>query len=165
MKQEIRRILIVDDEAEICQIVARILRHENFEVEVANNGNAGLEILRAREFHMVLCDIKMPQMDGLELLRHANADGIMSPFVFITGYSDRRILVEAVRCGAIDFVDKPFNNEEIIEVAYRATEIGYRKRRMFTEIQTENPALMENLKKDEKVISLLRISKRKRYGE
>lgn len=107
------RILIVDDEAPIRQGCAKILAEEGAHVEIAEDGRVGLEKAKASAFDLALIDLKMPQMDGMELLRHL---GELDPDlvkIVITGYATLETAIEAVQKGAYDYLPKPFTPNEL----------------------------------------------------
>lgn len=162
---EIRRILIVDDEPEIREILSHVMEKFNIGSDVAENGLVALEKLKNNVYHAVLSDIFMPVMSGLECLAKAQAEGINTPFVFITGFEDRERMLQAIRLGALDFIGKPFNNDIVTDVTTRAIEVGARRKQIYSEIKESNLNLYEKIKKDERIISLMRAhNNKKRVG-
>lgn len=159
---ELRRVLVVDDEPSILQAISRVLNRENIEVEVAENSRAALELIETKKFQTVICDIMMPEMTGLEFFANVQVNGITTPFVFLTGYGDKMRMLEAIRLGATDFIAKPFDNSELLEVVYRVLDIGMRRNRIFKQIENENLALYETIKRDERMIALMRINNNKK---
>jgi DNA-binding NtrC family response regulator len=101
------RILIVDDERSIRSTLREILEFENYEVDEAADGAEGLEKLKTTAYDMVLCDIKMPKLDGLEVLEQGLAARPDTTFIMISGHGDIDTAVEATRKGAYDFLQKP----------------------------------------------------------
>ncbi|MEO6832946.1 MAG: sigma-54 dependent transcriptional regulator [Chitinophagaceae bacterium] len=100
-------ILIIDDEPAIRKALKEILTFEGFEIQEASNGIDGLKKLKESEFDCVLCDIKMPKMDGLEVLAAAREAKPDLPFILISGHGTIETAVEAVKNGAYDFISKP----------------------------------------------------------
>jgi len=100
------RILIIDDEAPIRRTLKEILGFEKYSVEEAENGNIGIEKLKNEQFDLVLCDIKMPEKDGMEVLSEA-MEFTDTPFVMISGHGTIDTAVEAIKLGAFDFIAKP----------------------------------------------------------
>jgi two-component system nitrogen regulation response regulator NtrX len=101
------KILIIDDERAIRSTLSEILQHEGYKVELAENGEEGLAKFNSTVFDVVLCDIKMPKMDGMEFLeksRQANPD---VPLIMISGHGTIETAVEAVKKGAFDYISKP----------------------------------------------------------
>ena len=108
------QILIVDDEKSIRSTLREILEYEKFKVEEAKDGEEGLELLRHGSYDLVLCDIKMPKMDGLELLQKAMEEGIDSPFIMISAHGTIDSAVEATKKGAFDFLQKPLDLNRLL---------------------------------------------------
>ena len=103
------KILIIEDEEPIRRVLKRILEDENkaFVIDEAEDGKAGIDALTAGEYDLVLCDIKMPKKDGLEVLQEAKSQGILTPFIVLTGHGNIQTAVEAMKMGAYDFIPKP----------------------------------------------------------
>ncbi len=101
------KILVVDDEKSIRDVLSDIFKEEGYEVIVAGDGEKGLECLKAEKINLVLCDIKMPKMDGMELLSSAFEEGIEVPFIMISARGTIDTAVEATKKGAYDFIQKP----------------------------------------------------------
>ncbi len=101
------RLLVIDDEAAIRESLREILSLENYEVVTAVDGIDGLEKLKKGGFDVTLCDIKMPKMDGIEVLEQAMAAGVETQFIMISGHATVDTAVEATRKGAYDFIEKP----------------------------------------------------------
>lgn len=152
-----RSILIVEDESDIRSILKEILSDEGFEVCEAKDGQEGLEHLRSRTFDMVISDIRMPKMDGLEFLQHSRGLHLTVPFVFLTAFNDSDNTAEALRLGAFDFIRKPFNHNHVVAVAYRALDAGHRMKLIKQEIAQLDEKSRTVIEKNEKLISLLRV--------
>ena len=116
------KILIVDDEEVIRSTLKDILEYEDYETEEAANGNEGLEMILANDYDVVLCDIKMPGMDGLELLGKAMAAKPETPFIMISGHGTIETAVEATKKGAYDFIQKPPDLNRFLITVRNATE-------------------------------------------
>jgi len=101
------KILIIDDEQSIRSTLREILEYEKYEVSEAKNGEEGLKILSKEKFDAALCDIKMPKMDGIEVLDKAMEQGIDTPFVMISAHGTIETAVDATKKGAYDFIQKP----------------------------------------------------------
>ncbi|MCB0741292.1 MAG: sigma-54-dependent Fis family transcriptional regulator, partial [Chitinophagaceae bacterium] len=100
-------ILIIDDEKAIRKTLTEILSFEGYEIDEAENGEEGLKKFKAKTFDLVLCDIKMPKMDGLEFLQKAGEINADIPIILISGHGDIETAVEAVKKGAYDYISKP----------------------------------------------------------
>jgi DNA-binding NtrC family response regulator len=103
------KILVVEDDIKIRSILKEILEEKEHEVEEAADGQEGLKKLEQGNFDLCLCDIKMPKMDGLEVLEKAKRNGIATNFIIISAHGTIDIAVEAVKKGAFDFLQKPFD--------------------------------------------------------
>ncbi len=102
-----KRILVVDDEKSIRASLSDILSFEGYEVDQAENGEVGYKQLKNYNYDLVLCDIKMPKMDGLDLLQKSIEDEMDVPFVMISGHGNIDTAVEAIKQGAFDYIAKP----------------------------------------------------------
>ncbi len=103
------QILLIEDEEPIRRVLVKILAEEDasYEVTEAENGEAGLNALKKKNFDLVLCDIKMPKMDGIEVLQEANSLDLNVPFIMLTGHGNIETAVGAMKLGAYDFIPKP----------------------------------------------------------
>ena len=103
------KILIIEDEEPIRRVLERILLEENehFSIDQAEDGEKGLTTLLAEDYDLILCDIKMPNKDGLEVLQVAKSKGVLTPFIMLTGHGNIQTAVEAMKIGAYDFIPKP----------------------------------------------------------
>ena len=117
-----RRILVVDDEARICEAVKRALERTGYQVETRQSALEALEMLRKGALDMVICDIKMPEMDGMSLLERIKEHDPNIPVLMITGYASIESAVEAVRKGAQEYIPKPFSPAQIRFLVERAFE-------------------------------------------
>ena len=103
------KILIIEDEEPIRRVLVKILTEENsaFILSEAVDGKQGIKLINDEEFDLILCDIKMPKMDGLEVLEQAKKSGISTPFIMLTGHGNVETAVHAMKVGAYDFIPKP----------------------------------------------------------
>jgi two-component system nitrogen regulation response regulator NtrX len=101
------RILIIDDEKAIRNTLKEILEFENYKVDQAEDGPAGLDLLIQQKYDVVLCDIRMPKMDGLEVLTRAQAMGTDAAFIMVSAHGNIETAVDATKKGAYDFLSKP----------------------------------------------------------
>jgi two-component system OmpR family response regulator len=109
-----RRILVVDDEPSIVDSVATSLRYEGFEVEEASTGRSALAIAQERTPDLVVLDIMLPDLDGLEVTRRLRADGIRVPILFLTARDGLDDKLTGLTVGGDDYVTKPFSLAEVI---------------------------------------------------
>lgn len=115
-------ILVVDDEPNYLIILTEILRDEGFEVFAAENGEKALEIVRTADLDLVLTDMQMPVMGGMELLRQVKTINNNLPVIMLTAYGEVEKAVAAMRDGAFNYLTKPFKNDELIANIKKAVE-------------------------------------------
>jgi len=116
------KALVVDDERDMRWLLAGLLRDQGFEVVEAEDGRAALEQIAREPPDVVLLDLRMPGLDGIQVLEQARAVDPHMPVVIVTAYGDLCSAVRAVRLGASDFLSKPFGNDEILFTIKRALE-------------------------------------------
>lgn len=116
------KILIIDDERSIRNSLKEILIDEGYDVEVAENGQQGCEMVDKEKYSVIFCDIKMPGMDGMEVLDRFAAMGVDSAVVMISGHGDIDTAVECIKKGAFDFIQKPLDLNRILITIKNATE-------------------------------------------
>jgi DNA-binding NtrC family response regulator len=116
------RILVVDDEMIVCESCKRILEEEGYEAETALSGKEAFEKMKEDPFDVVITDLKMPGIDGMEVLRTFRKDYPDSIIVMITGFSTVETAVEAMKLGAFDYIPKPFTPDEVAIVVKKAIE-------------------------------------------
>ncbi len=117
-----KRILIVDDEESFRHMLSVILIKEGYEVETSSNGEEGLQRAAASTFDQILCDIRMPRMDGLAFLREIKKTGAEATIIVMSAYGTVDIAIEAMKLGAYDYISKPFKPDEIILILRKAEE-------------------------------------------
>ena len=115
------KILIIDDERAIRSSLRDILEYENYNVEEAENAVKALEILKQQSFDVIFCDIKMPQMDGLEFLEKTKTS-VEAPIIMISGHGTIETAVEALKNGAYDFIEKPLDLNRLLVSVRNALE-------------------------------------------
>ena len=111
-----KTILIADDEPGIRSSLQKLLEFEGYRVVLAEDGQRALAILRDRAVDLVLLDIKMPGLDGLEVLSQVHRDQPQLPVVIISGHGSIQTAVEATRLGAYDFIEKPIDADRMLLV-------------------------------------------------
>jgi len=108
------KILVIDDERSIRNTLKDILGYEQYQVDLAEDGNQGLELIRKNEYDIVLCDIKMPGMDGIEVLEKIQDESADIPVVMISGHGNIDTAVESIKKGAYDFIEKPLDLNRLL---------------------------------------------------
>ncbi len=116
------RILVVDDEMIVCESCKRILEEERYEVETALSGKEAFDKMKANPFDIIITDLKMPGIDGMEVLKTFRKEYPDSIIIMITGFSTVETAVEAMKLGAFDYIPKPFTPDEVSIVVKRAIE-------------------------------------------
>ena len=115
-------ILVIDDEKSIRNTLQEIFEYENHKVELATNGPEGIEYFEKNEFDVVLCDIKMPEMDGIEVLERLLEKSRDIPVIMISGHGNIDTAVEAIKKGAYDFIEKPLDLNRLLVTVRNAIE-------------------------------------------
>jgi len=118
------QVLLIEDEESIRRVMSRILKEENdqYQITEAVDGKQGLDLLFKIQFDLVLCDIKMPKMDGIEVLKKANDEMLNIPFIMLTGHGNIETAVEAMKLGAYDFISKPPDLNRLLNSVRHAVE-------------------------------------------
>lgn len=121
-------LLIVEDESELREVIAESLAGLADDILQAADGQEGLDLVKKHEITAILSDINMPRKNGLELLRDIRFMGYDIPFVILSAYGDKEKVVEALRLGAFDFLNKPFNESVLTRVMEKALKHGEKLR-------------------------------------
>ncbi len=116
------KVLVVDDERAIRNVMKELLMDEGYQVEVAEDGAAALEKAEKDRFDVIFCDIKMPGMEGTEVLAKLVEEGIETPVVMISGHADIATAVDCMHKGAFDFIEKPLDLNRILVTIKNATD-------------------------------------------
>lgn len=141
------RILIIDDEESVIDVLQSFLKLKGFEVTTASDGKEGLNILQQEKFSLILTDLMMPDITGLDILKKANEINLNTPIILITAYGSIQSAVEAMKLGAFDYITKPFSLDELLIIINRAID--------FYKLQKENTMLKTQLKKKYKFKGLI----------
>jgi len=118
------KLLIIDDERAIRSTLREILEYENYEVDDIDNGVDGLDLIKKKKYDLVLCDIKMSKMDGMEVLEQALAYSPDLPFIMISGHGTVETAIEASKKGAFDFISKPPDLNRLLITVRNALDRG-----------------------------------------
>ena len=129
------KVLVVDDELAFCQLLASAIRQAGYDVSTALDARSAMAILSAGDTELVLCDVHLPDKDGIELIAQVRAAGIDTPFIMCTAFASVDSAVRALKAGAADYIVKPVSNDEIV----------HRIRQIETvhNLESENKALRE----------------------
>jgi len=117
---EKKKVLVIDDEQIVLDSVSQILIDENYEVDVSLSGREGLDWAIERPYDIILTDIRMPDIGGMRVLRDIKRVKPSLPVVIITGYATTKSAVQAMKLGAAEYIEKPFEPEQLLEAVGRA---------------------------------------------
>jgi two-component system response regulator HydG len=135
-------VLVVDDESGILDTLRILLKNEGFEVLTAQGGKAGLEAIRGQMPDIVLTDIRMPNVTGLDILAAVREQDPMTPVILMTAQASLQSAIGAVNAGAFYYIQKPFSNDELVAILRRAGE--------FRAIRVENKQLRQEIRRKER---------------
>lgn len=116
------RLLIVEDEDTLCQSLQRVLEKEGFEVDRSGSAEEAFELLKTRSYHLVITDIILPGISGIELLAKYKKENPQQKVMVITAYASLAAAVEAIKAGACDFLTKPLMHDELKQAVRKALE-------------------------------------------
>lgn len=150
-------LLIVDDESGILETLRILLRNEGFEVTIAQGGKAGLDAIRSGTNDIVLTDVRMPQVTGIDILTAAREQDPMTPVILMTAQASLQSAIQAVNSGAFYYIQKPFSNDELVAILRRACE--------FRAIRVENRQLRQEIRRRDRSGQARPIGKSKRFLE
>ncbi|GAI09406.1 unnamed protein product, partial [marine sediment metagenome] len=140
-----KQILIIEDEANMRHMLEVLLRKSGYEVKTAADGHQGLKAIERERFHFILCDIKMPRMDGMAFLKSATDKLKETPVIMMSAYGTVDTAIEAMKLGAYDYISKPFKTDEVLLTLKKAEE---RER-----LKSENLRLKDQIHRIEKSYS------------
>src|SRR5579863_7619350 len=115
-----KRILIIDDDMDMCNLLGRFLQKKGFETDASHSGNKGIAKFKESKFDVVLCDFRLGDKEGREVLRDIKLIDPYAVVIIITGYSDIKTAVDVIKSGAFDYITKPLIPEEVLNVISRA---------------------------------------------
>ena len=125
-------VAVVDDEPDVCDAIAMTLKSAGFRAAVYTDPSAFLENVSRLDAACILLDVRMPRLSGLEVQRALASGGIDTPVVFVSGHGDIPMAVTAVRAGALQFLEKPFHAQALVDAVREAAAEGRRRRRAST---------------------------------
>jgi two-component system response regulator HydG len=148
-------VLVIDDESGILDTLRILLRNEGFEVTTAQGGKAGLDQIRTGSHDIVLTDVRMPQVSGLDILSAVKEQDPMTPVILMTAQASLQSAIGAVNSGAFYYIQKPFSNDELVAILRRACE--------YRAIRVENKQLRQEIRRRERGATSRPIGKSKRF--
>ena len=137
-----KRILVIEDETNMRHMLEVLLRKSGYDVKTAADGLEGLEVMEREGFHFILCDIKMPRMDGMRFLKSATDKLKDTTIIMMSAYGTIDTAIEAMKLGAYDYISKPFKTDEVLLTLKKAEEREG--------LKTENLRLKDQIQKIEK---------------
>ena len=150
-------VLIIDDESGILDTLRILLKKEGFEVTTAQGGKAGLEQIRGGTHDIILTDVRMPQVSGLDILQAAREQDPMTPVILMTAQASLQTAIGAVNAGAFYYIQKPFANDELIAILRRACD--------YRAVKVENKHLKQEIRRKDKNGVARPIGKSRRFLE
>jgi two-component system response regulator HydG len=121
-----KKILVIDDDSYINNLLVNYLKQHNYLTDSALSGRSGMKKLEATNYDLVLCDFRLPDFDGLAVLQHTKKKKPDLPFIIMTAYAEVKMAVKLIKSGAFDYVTKPIQPEEILELIERAIQSRYK---------------------------------------
>ncbi len=119
-----KRILIIDDDMDMCALLSRFLQRNGFETDAAHTGHKGIAKFNEQKFDIVLCDFRLGDKDGKDVLQEIKAINPQTIVIIITGYSDIKTAVDVIKLGAFDYITKPLIPDEVLNVIGKALKAG-----------------------------------------
>src|SRR6516162_1347657 len=114
------RVLIIDDDPDMCNLLTRFLQRKGFDTESANSGHKGIAKFKETQYDIVLCDFRLGDREGNEVLKEIMAINPHTIVIIITGYSDIKTAVDVIKAGAFDYITKPLIPDEVLAVINKA---------------------------------------------
>ncbi len=148
-------VLVIDDESGILDTLRILLKKEGFDVTTAQGGKAGLEAIKAGTHDIVLTDVRMPQVTGLDILTAAREQDPMTPVILMTAQASLQTAIAAVNAGAYYYIQKPFANDELVAILRRACE--------YRAVRVENKHLRQEIKRRDRAGVNRPIGKSRRF--
>jgi FixJ family two-component response regulator len=134
MMAELQTVFIVDDNQAVRNSLSLLLDSVGLATETFSSAQAFVDSFEPSRCGCMILDIRMPGMGGMELARHLRERNVLLPIIFITAYGDVPMAVEAMKLGALDFIQKPFRDQDILDRIYRALEEDQQQRRAVNEV-------------------------------
>ena len=138
------RVLVVDDETSIREAIKMTLEYEGYKIDEARSGQEGLDKAGKTDYDAILLDIKMPVLDGIEVLENLKAQKITSPVVMVSGHGDVHTAVECTKRGAFDFLEKPLNRDKLLLTVRNAVRLR--------QVEEENTELKSKAEKEYQLV-------------
>ncbi|HEU5155161.1 MAG TPA: sigma-54 dependent transcriptional regulator [Gemmatimonadales bacterium] len=150
-------VLVIDDESGILDTLRILLKKEGFEVLTAQGGKAGLDQIRSGAYDLVLSDVRMPQVTGIDILNAVREQDPMTPVILMTAQASLQTAIQAVNQGAFYYIQKPFANDELVAILRRACD--------YRAVRVENKHLKQEIRRRDRTGVVRPIGKSKRFNE
>ena len=150
-------VLVIDDESGILDTLRILLKKEGFEVLTAQGGKAGLDQIRSGAYDIVLSDVRMPQVTGIDILNAVREQDPMTPVILMTAQASLQTAIQAVNQGAFYYIQKPFANDELVAILRRACD--------YRAVRVENKHLKQEIRRRDRTGVVRPIGKSKRFNE
>ncbi|HSR92342.1 MAG TPA: sigma-54 dependent transcriptional regulator, partial [Gemmatimonadales bacterium] len=150
-------VLVIDDESGILDTLRILLKKEGFEVLTAQGGKAGLDQIRSGTYDIVLSDVRMPQVTGIDILNAVREQDPMTPVILMTAQASLQTAIQAVNQGAFYYIQKPFANDELVAILRRACD--------YRAVRVENKHLKQEIRRRDRTGVVRPIGKSKRFNE
>lgn len=111
-----KKILVIDDDVYISNLLSKFLEKKGYQTQVAHTGKKGVQMIKGMDFDLILCDYRLPDMNGMEILKYSIRNNPSAPVIIITAYADVNMAVQLIKAGARDYVTKPIQPEEILDL-------------------------------------------------
>ncbi|HUP47575.1 MAG TPA: sigma-54 dependent transcriptional regulator [Thermoanaerobaculia bacterium] len=145
------RVLVIDDETAIREAIRMTLEYEGYRIEEARSGQEGLDKAGRTDYDAILLDIKMPVLDGIEVLENLKAQKVTSPVVMVSGHGDVHTAVECTKLGAFDFLEKPLNRDKLLLTVRNAVRLR--------QIEEENSELRSKAEREYQLVGESQVMK------
>jgi DNA-binding NtrC family response regulator len=132
------RILIIDDEVDLGIALQEILNDHFDRVDFVSDSTQALDLINQNQYNLILSDYKMPGLSGLELARRIRSQGLLTTIIWISGFVDRQMALNAIRLGVLDIIEKPVEANELSKFVFRAYDIVKRQAEILKS-DTDNP--------------------------
>src|SRR6201996_1511039 len=147
-----KRILIIDDDMDMCNLLGRFLQKKGFETEASHSGNKGIAKFKESKFDVVLCDFRLGDKEGREVLKEIKNFDPYAIVIIITGYSDIKTAVDVIKAGAYDYITKPLIPDEVLSILSKALSQPQASTVVSPLLQTERTKASNNSANDDEFL-------------
>jgi len=152
------QLLIIDDDKEILESLSDALAQVFSDVTSSSNADHAVETLNRNKFDLIICDHKMPQVTGLELIKIFRSEGCNIPIILHSGYVSKEVAISAMRLGVIDIIEKPCNMDEFCRTILRALLLEKQKARYYSGVDVDDSEPRASHEKNSEALATLQAS-------